>query len=96
MVFPINIKKNSYSKVILKTEFRGGRYAMNAYYIHVRSWNDENKLERLQVTKRKYNQIEENKTIVEILTKPGRFGFEWKKAVNLNLGTNLRIWGHET
>lgn len=50
-----------------------------SYYIRVDSWRDieSHATEKIKVSKRFYNGVTPGRTVVSIITKPGRFGYEW-------------------
>ncbi len=57
----------------IETSSKGNR----SYYIHVPSWGKRKKFEEFEVSNDGYSTITVGSTMMRILTKPGKFGFEW-------------------
>ncbi len=53
------------------------------YHIRVKSWREGKSSETLSVLKGEYDRAAVGKTIVHVVTKPGKYGFEWLVRQNL-------------
>jgi hypothetical protein len=53
------------------------------YYLLLESWRYQSDPEELSVSSELYEQVVAQETVVETITKPGRFGFEWLLAYRI-------------
>jgi len=65
------------------------KYARNTddgvhHYVRLQSWRREGKTEKLRISRALYGKIEPVKTVMALVTKPGRFGFEWIVSADLD------------
>ena len=61
--------------VIGKYADRGRRGT--AYYLQVKPWRPGGEVERIGVLSEVYDRAQPYHTMITVLTKPGKFGFEW-------------------
>jgi len=56
------------------------------YYVGLRSWRGEGRVERLKIPRNFYGEIIPGKTVMTVSVKPGRLGFEWLYSLRLESG----------
>jgi hypothetical protein len=57
-----------------------------SYYAIVESWRDPGDVEKIHLNERDYQKVQPESTEMTVVTKPGRFGYEWIKEYRLETG----------
>jgi len=69
------------ANVVDKTISRSSKSG-DSHYVHVKSWRPGRETEKLSVSSSVYNRTHEGKTVMNIKTKAGKYGFEWIVSYN--------------
>ena len=70
------------AKVVAKRHSSGSGAV--SYHLQVESWRRQGETEEIEITETFYRQIDPSKTILRIITKQGRLGFEWIESYNIH------------